>query len=248
MKKITLFTLIFTLLFSVFAINAYAENDADLSIVYEYTNTNDVIVTAGVTNIKIEGGIYLIGYEITYDPAVFELTSSTVNIPEKWQPLVGDEEGPETDMSRLIEDGKYFGSVEPTLFEQTTQPACVSVNHNLTILYHDTLGVLQLLGQGAGRYPTANAVVQDILDVYEEKWSNILIENEFTYDDSLSNTRLCICTSDEGLKVFDAYLVRKEQVGNRFYGWTMDLNNDVKCQLVKEASKKDNSFFYAVVR
>lgn len=108
MKKITLFTLIFTLLFSVFAINAYAENDADLSIAYEYTNTNDVIVTAGVTNIKIEGGIYLIGYEITYDPAVFELTSSTVNIPEKWQPLVGDEEGPETDMSRLIEDGKYY--------------------------------------------------------------------------------------------------------------------------------------------
>lgn len=148
----------------------------------------------------------------------------------------------------FVEDGKYFGSVEPTLFEATTQPACVSVNHNLTILYHDTLGVLQLVGQGAGRYPTANAVVQDILDVYEEKWSNILIENELTYDDSLSNTRLCICTSDEGLKVFDAYLVRKEQVGNRFYGWTMDLNNDVKCQLVKEASKKDVSFFYAVVR
>ena len=74
------------------------------------------------------------------------------------------------------------------------------------------------------------------------------MEKELTYDDSLSNTRLCICTSEEGLDVFDAYLVRKEQVGHRYYGWTMDLDNETKCQLVNEASKKDNSFFYAVVR
>ncbi len=108
MKKLLLLISIFTLLFTAFTFSVSADYDADLNINYEITNTNDVIVTAGVTNIKIEGGIYLIGYEITYDPAVFELTSSTVNIPEKWQPLVGDEEGPETDMSRLIEDGKYY--------------------------------------------------------------------------------------------------------------------------------------------
>ena len=147
----------------------------------------------------------------------------------------------------FMEDGKYFGSVEPTLFESNTQFACVSLNNNLTCLYHDTLGMLQLIGQGAGRYPTANAVVQDILDVYENKESTICMDRVLEYDDTLSNTRLLICSSDE-LDIFDSYVVRKEKVDNRYYAWTNDVDNVTKCQLVKEALQKDASFFYAVVR
>ena len=147
----------------------------------------------------------------------------------------------------FVEDNKYFGSVEPTLFESNTQPACVSLNNNLTCLYHDTLGVLQLVGQGAGRYPTANAVVQDILDVYENKNSEICMNRVLEYDDTLSNTRLLICSNNE-LSLFDSFVVRKEVYNNRYYYWTNDMDNVTKCQLVKKALKQDSSFFYAVVR
>ena len=147
----------------------------------------------------------------------------------------------------FVEDGKYYGSVEPVLVNENSQIACVNLNHNLTMLHHDTLGVLQLVGQGAGRYPTANAVVQDILDVYENKVSVIHFDKVLEYDKSLASTRLLVC-SNEPLDAFSGYVVRHEMYKNRYYGWTTDLDDELKSKLVKEQMKKDASFFYAVIR
>ena len=59
--------------------------------------------------------------------------------------------------------------VEPTLFLNRTLEANTPDNYNLISLKGDTIGKLDFFGQGAGMFPTANAVVQDILDIKEQK-------------------------------------------------------------------------------
>lgn len=64
---------------------------------------------------------------------------------------------------------KFDYVVEPTLFLNRTLEANTPDNYNLISLKGDTIGKLDFFGQGAGMFPTANAVVQDILDIKEQK-------------------------------------------------------------------------------
>lgn len=64
---------------------------------------------------------------------------------------------------------KFDYVVEPALFLDRTLEANTPDNYNLISLNGDTIGQLDFFGQGAGMYPTANAVIQDILDISEQK-------------------------------------------------------------------------------
>ncbi|GEO79396.1 homoserine dehydrogenase [Companilactobacillus mindensis DSM 14500] len=64
---------------------------------------------------------------------------------------------------------KFDYVVETTLFLNRTLEANTPDNYNLISLKGDTIGKLDFFGQGAGMFPTANAVVQDILDIKEQK-------------------------------------------------------------------------------
>lgn len=64
---------------------------------------------------------------------------------------------------------KFDYVVEPALFLNRTLEANTPDNYNLISLKGDTIGKLDFFGQGAGMFPTANAVVQDILDIKEQK-------------------------------------------------------------------------------
>ncbi|MFC6175621.1 homoserine dehydrogenase [Companilactobacillus huachuanensis] len=64
---------------------------------------------------------------------------------------------------------KFDYVVEPTLFLDRTLEANTPDNYNLISLNGDTIGKLDFFGQGAGMFPTANAVVQDVLDIKESK-------------------------------------------------------------------------------
>lgn len=55
--------------------------------------------------------------------------------------------------------------VEPTLFDENELESSVPANFNLVTLYGNTIGELKFYGQGAGKLPTANAVVSDLLDI-----------------------------------------------------------------------------------
>lgn len=65
----------------------------------------------------------------------------------------------------VIEDGKYCCRIEPCLFDRDEPEAGIKLNYNICSLYGKTIGTLKYIGQGAGKYPTANAIVQDLLDV-----------------------------------------------------------------------------------
>ncbi len=66
-------------------------------------------------------------------------------------------------------DGKFDYAVEPTLCAATSMEANTPDNFNLISLHGNTVGDLKFMGQGAGQLPTANAVIQDILDILQNK-------------------------------------------------------------------------------
>lgn len=65
----------------------------------------------------------------------------------------------------IIEDGKYCCRIEPALFNQDEPESGIKLNYNICSLYGKTIGNLKYIGQGAGKFPTANAMVQDLIDI-----------------------------------------------------------------------------------
>lgn len=65
----------------------------------------------------------------------------------------------------VIEDGKYCCRIEPALFDSDEPEAGIKLNYNICSLYGKTIGTLKYIGQGAGKFPTANAIVQDLIDI-----------------------------------------------------------------------------------
>ena len=75
---------------------------------------------------------------------------------------------------KLISTGKrtdkgYSIYVQPTLVPGGDLEAAVPMNYNLITFVGETSDRMSFYGQGAGRYPTAYNVVQDLVDVLEGK-------------------------------------------------------------------------------
>ena len=62
-------------------------------------------------------------------------------------------------------DGKFRAYVQPTLVAAAEPEAVTPANFNLITLVGNTTGRQSFYGQGAGRYPTAFNVVQDLIDL-----------------------------------------------------------------------------------
>ena len=67
------------------------------------------------------------------------------------------------------ENGTYSAYVQPTLVKDGEPEAAVPMNYNLITFVGETSDRMSFFGQGAGRYPTAYNVVQDLVDVLEGK-------------------------------------------------------------------------------
>lgn len=67
------------------------------------------------------------------------------------------------------ENGKYSAYVQPTLVSADSMEGNVPLNYNLITFVGDTSDKMSFYGQGAGRYPTAYNVVQDLTDVLSGK-------------------------------------------------------------------------------
>ena len=75
---------------------------------------------------------------------------------------------------KLISTGKRNGEgfsvyVQPTLVKEGEPEAAVPMNYNLITFIGETSDRMSFFGQGAGRYPTAYNVVQDLVDVLSGK-------------------------------------------------------------------------------
>lgn len=63
------------------------------------------------------------------------------------------------------EDGRLYAFVQPVLLSASSPEASVLKNFNMAKYRGENAGDIVLIGQGAGRYPTASAVVRDISDI-----------------------------------------------------------------------------------
>ena len=63
------------------------------------------------------------------------------------------------------EDGKLYAFVQPCLLPASSPEASVLQNFNMAKYRGENAGDIILIGQGAGRYPTASAVVRDLSDI-----------------------------------------------------------------------------------
>ena len=75
---------------------------------------------------------------------------------------------------KLISTGKrtqkgFSAYVQPTLVSEGTPESAVPLNYNLITFVGETSERMSFYGQGAGRYPTAYNVVQDLIDVLSGK-------------------------------------------------------------------------------
>ena len=71
--------------------------------------------------------------------------------------------------AKRVAEGAVLAVVEPTLFKAETLEASVPANYNLITAVSQYAGRQSFFGEGAGRLPTAAAVVQDLLDLCEKK-------------------------------------------------------------------------------
>lgn len=79
-----------------------------------------------------------------------------------------------------------FAVVEPTLYDKQELEASISENYNLACLHGTNIGDLKFYGQGAGKFPTANAVVQDLIDIKDNiQTPQIILDQKLRYDTSL---------------------------------------------------------------
>ena len=65
----------------------------------------------------------------------------------------------------LGEDGRLYAYVQPTLLAASSPEASVLKNFNMAKYRGVNAGDIIMIGQGAGRYPTASAVVRDLSDI-----------------------------------------------------------------------------------
>lgn len=85
--------------------------------------------------------------------------------------------------SATIDGNEFSASVEPILVDESAPFASVKDAFNIVSVEGCTVGELQFYGQGAGKDPTANAVVTDIIDIINESYK----EYEYICNDSIKS-------------------------------------------------------------
>ena len=122
--------------------------------------------------------------------------------------------------SHVIND-EYEAFVMPNVFASTSLEANVNTNFNMCTLHGETIGDLKFYGQGAGKHPTANAIVQDILDIKADKMdSTVSLSNTLHYNDTMLANTFMIRTNK---KVEDERIDMIETYGDNYYIYTKSL-------------------------
>ena len=106
-------------------------------------------------------------------------------------------------------------------------------NYNIVTVQSHTMGEVKFYGQGAGKLPTANAIIQDILDIQEKiSFNPISIEKKYTYSSNLFKHKYVIRSNEELKGDFE----KIDKDGNNFYHYT---NEITQANLLKLVDGKD---------
>ena len=142
-----------------------------------------------------------------------------------------------------VEDGKYETSVMLSIFGEESQEAAVPLNNNIITLDGSFIGELKFYGQGAGKLPTGNAIVQDIVDINEGAARvDVVINNDLTYSEELTRRNYLIRSSVE---LFGGLVESVEKYKDNYYVKTKEISLKQLSDLVSEVKDKDSKFVVA---
>lgn len=158
--------------------------------------------------------------------------------------------------SAALVNGECSASVEPVLVDSDAPFASVSDAYNSVSITGDIVGELQLYGSGAGKNPTANAVVTDIIDAILGNYK----EYKFTNDKSIQITGSKLFEGRYYLRVAKEKFNGKEDILNivdkydfkytvthdedDLTIYTESINSEVMADLVKELDLPESSLCY----
>ncbi len=114
--------------------------------------------------------------------------------------------------------------VEPTLLGADALEANVRTNNNMISLFGEYVGRLSFYGQGAGKYPTGNALSQDIIDILNG-------------DTALIYSETPASISDNAVK--RSYFIRTASKIDFDFFDTVDIKGDVRYIFTKPVGVKD---------
>ncbi len=83
-----------------------------------------------------------------------------------------------------FKENNYYLSVEPNILSKDSFYAKIEDANNLVSIIGNDIGELKFYGAGAGKLPTANAVVSDVLDIIYNNYGSCGINQE---EDKLCN-------------------------------------------------------------
>ena len=128
---------------------------------------------------------------------------------------------------------EYEASVMLNLFPKNALEGNVLNNYNIVTVQSHTMGEVKFYGQGAGKLPTANAIIQDILDIQANiSFNPISIEKKYSYSAKLFKHRYVLRSNEELKGEFD----KIEKDGNNFYHYTKEIT---QADLLKVIEGKD---------
>ena len=127
----------------------------------------------------------------------------------------------------------YEASVMLNLFPINALEGNVLSNYNIVTVQSHTMGEVKFYGQGAGKLPTANAIIQDILDIQANiSFNPISIEKKYSYSAKLFKHRYVLRSNEELKGEFD----KIEKDRNNFYHYTKEIT---QADLLKVIKGKD---------
>ena len=128
---------------------------------------------------------------------------------------------------------EYEASVMLNLFPTNALEGNVLSNYNIVTVQSHTMGEVKFYGQGAGKLPTANAIIQDILDIQANiSFNPISIEKKYSYSAKLFKHRYVLRSNEELKGEFD----KIEKDRNNFYHYTKEIT---QADLLKVIEGKD---------
>ena len=78
----------------------------------------------------------------------------------------------------VLNHNRYYASVEPVILSQDSYLGKVDNAKNLVSFYRKYGWRITIFGEGAGRFPTANAVLSDLIDITIQYLSKSKFRNE----------------------------------------------------------------------
>ncbi|MFK4785390.1 homoserine dehydrogenase [Fusobacterium sp. MFO224] len=143
-------------------------------------------------------------------------------------------------------EDKYICCVEPVAFNSDEVEASVPENFNIAFLKGESIGELKFFGQGAGKYPTGNAGVQDLIDILEEKqYEYPEFNNRLIKDPSLVVGKYYIRTKKRINEIMIDLIDTQEKIKDYNIYTTKNITNEKMHNILKEINDK-NVFFVRI--